>query len=258
VGPAHTIDTQHSTTKEEVPVQDHSGHQIVTEHGRWAQVPLWVVEVGLSASAVRMYVALHNWADREGESYPSHGKIAKYIGCSASSVKRAIGDLIEAGALRSEERFKGSGEQSSNLYTLMKTPPKMNHPQVINELPPQVKSELPPSSKMTYKTRTNYLEPKELTIEPVCFDQFWAALPPQMKKGKAVAKRKWERMGHDTRQAALDGIAPYVGSVSDPQFLKHGSTYVNQRTWEDFDDGPVGRTGPAVVAMLSEMEAADA
>jgi rubredoxin len=60
---------------------------------------------------------------------------------SESTVKRSMTHLITIGALKKEARYDiETGEQTSNLYTVIQAPP--------------VTSELPPSSPTTYKPKS--------------------------------------------------------------------------------------------------------
>jgi hypothetical protein len=69
------------------------------------------------------------------------------------------------------------------------------------------------------------------------FDAFWKAYPN--KKGKALAKKRWSTLPQEQRQAAYDGIEIYL-KTDDPRrgFVKHGSTYLSERVWEDFEIDP--------------------
>lgn len=59
-------------------------------------------------------------ANREGACFPSIRTIAAECGYGVSTVKRALGDLLEAGYIEREARFdeRKRGGQTSNLYTL--------------------------------------------------------------------------------------------------------------------------------------------
>ncbi|MDL2287424.1 helix-turn-helix domain-containing protein [Eubacteriales bacterium OttesenSCG-928-G02] len=52
--------------------------------------------------------------------YPSISTIAFDLNLSVSTIKRAVNDLIKAGYLTKEHRFRQKGAKSSNLYTLKK------------------------------------------------------------------------------------------------------------------------------------------
>ncbi len=64
------------------------------------------------------------------------------------------------------------------------------------------------------------------------FDVFWEAYG--YKKGKKNAESAWKRLSKKDRQAALDGIIPYMNDckVCD-RSVRHPATYLNGRTWED-------------------------
>lgn len=68
--------------------------------------------------AVAVYMYLSDRANKEGTCYPSIHTIAKELKLSPSTVKRAINDLIRAGYLVKEQRYRLSGAKSSMLYRL--------------------------------------------------------------------------------------------------------------------------------------------
>ena len=65
----------------------------------------------------------------------------------------------------------------------------------------------------------------------ISFEMFWAKYP--RKQGKQAAIKTWNKMKGDEKTAAFKSIKAYSKSVSDPQYLKHGSTYLNAKVWED-------------------------
>ena len=71
------------------------------------------------------------------------------------------------------------------------------------------------------------------------FSEFWAAYPN--KEGKAVAARKWEKLSDADRTAAIQvallmGLAVKSGR-REREFCPHGSTFIHQRRWEDWEEG---------------------
>ena len=68
--------------------------------------------------AVAVYRYLKDRADKNGECYPSIDTIADDLSLSRSTVKRAIKDLVEAGRIRKEQRWRESGGRSSLMYYL--------------------------------------------------------------------------------------------------------------------------------------------
>ncbi len=70
------------------------------------------------AKAVYMY--LRDRANEKGACWPGINRIASDLEMSRSTVKRALGDLIQNGYIDKELRYHGNGSYSSNLYTILK------------------------------------------------------------------------------------------------------------------------------------------
>lgn len=72
----------------------------------------------LPSRAVMVYMYLEDRANTDGQCYPSISTIAGDLKLSRSTVKRAISDLVRAGYLYKEQRWRENGGKSSNLYFL--------------------------------------------------------------------------------------------------------------------------------------------
>ena len=109
-------------------------------------VPEWVIDAPISAQAVRVYAVLCRYADKDdGTCFPSIRTLAERIHVSESTIKRAIKELKSIGAIKSQKRFdKATGEQTSNLYTVMRSK------ELIYDLP-NVIDDTSPSSSETHK-----------------------------------------------------------------------------------------------------------
>ena len=70
--------------------------------------------------AKTVYMYLRDRAKKEGACWPGINRIASDVDMSRSTVKRALGDLIENGYIEKELRYRGNGSYSSNLYTILK------------------------------------------------------------------------------------------------------------------------------------------
>lgn len=70
------------------------------------------------AKAVYMY--LKDRSNQDGQCYPAIGTIARELQLSRRTVERAITDLMQAGLLEKEQRWRENGGKSSLLYTLKK------------------------------------------------------------------------------------------------------------------------------------------
>ena len=109
-------------------------------------VPEWVIDAPISAQAVRVDAVLCRYADKDdGTCFPSIRTLAERIHVSESTIKRAIKELKTIGAIKSQKRFdKATGEQTSNLYTVMRSK------ELIYDLP-NVIDDTSPSSSETHK-----------------------------------------------------------------------------------------------------------
>ncbi len=70
----------------------------------------------LSHRARSVYMYLKDRADSEGRCWPAIKTIALELGLSRSTVKRALDDLVKAGLLRKDPRWRENGSLTSNLY----------------------------------------------------------------------------------------------------------------------------------------------
>lgn len=84
-------------------------------------VPDWLTRKRLSGRALQVYSVLASFADRKtGQCWPSHRTIANQCGCSEDTVKRAIRELRKLGAVEVGIRVTQGGQQTSNLYTVIR------------------------------------------------------------------------------------------------------------------------------------------
>lgn len=71
----------------------------------------------LSSKAVSVYLYLCEHASKNTRScYPSMKTIGRDLHLSLVSVKRSIQELQRSGYIKKENRFRGNGGKSSNLY----------------------------------------------------------------------------------------------------------------------------------------------
>lgn len=68
--------------------------------------------------AKSVYMYLKDRCNQSSQCYPSIGTIAKELHLSRRTVERAVSDLVQAGLLTKEQRWRENGGKSSLLYTL--------------------------------------------------------------------------------------------------------------------------------------------
>lgn len=103
----------------------------------YAQIPRWILRAGdkLSHGAVRLYGVIMTYADNSTRAaFPNREKLAEDMGISVATVKRAIKELEEYGAVEvTRRRNKKTGNFYANHYILV-----FNDPRVISDPPREV------------------------------------------------------------------------------------------------------------------------
>ena len=95
------------------------GHR--SDIGRFAILPLWILESDISATAIRLFaIILAKYADRDtNQAHPSRRTLATDIKAkSTNTIDRAIAELKAIGAVSVSGRIDDKGDAASNLYTL--------------------------------------------------------------------------------------------------------------------------------------------
>ena len=70
--------------------------------------------------AITVYMYLKERADKNNECFPTMNTIAEDLKVSRRTVQRAVNDLIKAGYVLSEQRWRPKGGKSSLMYTILK------------------------------------------------------------------------------------------------------------------------------------------
>ena len=75
---------------------------------------------GFPSEMQTIYMWLCNYADENGQCFPSRNRLAKESGCNVRTVDKYLKILIENGFISKDNRgVKGSKQKLSNLYTLL-------------------------------------------------------------------------------------------------------------------------------------------
>lgn len=84
---------------------------------RYARVPLWLFQSGVSLQAIATYAWLHGRYGHLEEKFPSYRTLARELEVSKGSVINYVKELRDAGALVVEARYRAGG-QTSNEYVI--------------------------------------------------------------------------------------------------------------------------------------------
>lgn len=73
----------------------------------------------ISCHATSIYMYLKHRGNAEGKSFPSVPTMARELHISQSTIRRALAELVEHNYIERNPRYRKSGAQSSNLYTVL-------------------------------------------------------------------------------------------------------------------------------------------
>ena len=164
----------------------------VTADVKFAQVPHWVLELPLSDKAVRLYAILSKYADNnDGTSYPGRGTLAKLMRCHRTSVDRAVQELIEAGCITKQVRYR-EGRFTSSLYTVHRIPPRSA------DADSRTHATTPRSTDATTSSHSRDIELEPQNVEP---EELSAAAPKKDELFEAIAQACGIRLDSLTRSA---------------------------------------------------------
>ncbi len=207
----------------------------VTADQHFAIIPEWVLYADISSHAVRLYATLRRYADKQGKAHPSRQTLADNMHTSVPTVKRAIEELMEIGAIDRGERYDDDGRQTSNQYRVITTPPRVTgepHGGVTGE----------PGERVTGEPRTiasSELEPEELErttssrAYSTDFEEFWNRYPVEGRHDKPKAAAA---LASALRRASLEEILAGVDRyAADPnrEKTKYAQGWLSGDRWAE-------------------------
>jgi len=197
--------------------------------------------------------------DGDGGAWPSIATLARYTGTTTRTVQRSISRLIEAGHITRHTQQGGTSRTPDgmrpNLYEV--------HRGDTHVTPPPDTHVTPGVTPMSPEPSTNHpLEPNThtgdiLTSEPVTsFESFWNLYP--RKEGRQTASSRWGKMTDTERVAAFEALRDWCAyyATIESRFIPHGSTWLNQRRWEDGEpELPAMGRGTGAIEEIREHQA---
>lgn len=113
--------------------------------GRFAFVPEWLLDSGVSDRGIVLYATLSLYADYETDlAWPSRRALMERLDCSRATINRGVNELLQCGAIRRSERRRYDGSQTSNSYLVVRAAPSWVRPRgITDDTPPGVMGETP-------------------------------------------------------------------------------------------------------------------
>ncbi|KRL81779.1 hypothetical protein FC36_GL001371 [Ligilactobacillus equi DSM 15833 = JCM 10991] len=176
------------------------------------------------------------------------------------SIESALKEIQDAGYLKKEQKHKSDGSFDKVNWLLVDKPtfsPQAQNVQAQNVQAQNVQAQnvqlLNTDNTNTNNTNTDNTKnnrSNEFDREPSLEERFkkiWKDYPN--KKGKQTAYKAYQKAVKDgvTDETIKQGIANYNNYIANSQvrerYIKHGSTFFNQRSWDDdynVQEGAVG------------------
>ena len=202
---------------------------------------------------------LANYADQDFTCFPSIKKIANMAECSESTARRSLHDLRKKSLIEIRERYQAYGDknrQTSNVYVLKVDcqidthPPVKLTPTPLSKQTGDITSHINQSIN-TIGTSTNATDDytiakfKNLSIYSEAFEEFWSAYPRRPNSSKKDAFNKFKSAIKKISQTKLMHATKQFASSqknTDPKFIPHASTGVNQERYFDILEEPKQKT----------------
>jgi hypothetical protein len=95
--------------------------QVSTQMGPFSIVPEWVLDRGLSSTALKLYIVLARFADWDtGIAFPARDTLADRMGCTEKTVDRVVKELVESECIEKWSR----GRYQSAQYRVFQVDPR--------------------------------------------------------------------------------------------------------------------------------------
>jgi hypothetical protein len=215
--------------------------------GPFSIVPEWVLERGLSPTALKLYIVLARYADWEtGIAFPARDTLAERMKSSEKTVDRAVKELVAAECIGKEYR----GRYASARYQVFQVDPRETDLSFEEtDMSSEGTNLSEREDKNVHITRTNEQEPLEQELLEqefmLAFEQFWEIYPRKVGKGRAkkALKAALEKTDIETILAGVEG---YMANedMYDLQYVAHPTSWLNGERWEDEYEAPKATPGP--------------
>lgn len=197
---------------------------------------------GLPIYEKMIYIALKRYANIQTNiAFPGIKKLASIAGMSERKARDAISSLEEMRFISIERR-----ENKTSIYTILPLSQNISSPArhaggtahgaggVVHEVQGGGARGADELKSINYKNIKLKKDKDNEQQVAQAFDEVWNHYPN--KKGKSVAFREYKKALKNgvTHETILDGVLAYKRVCgNDTRYIKHGSTWFNQKSWED-------------------------
>lgn len=201
----------------------------------------------LTGNAKLLYGEITALANQKGYCWASNDYFAKLYNTQSRTIIRWINSLVDNGFITRKIIYKDNSMiVDKRMLSISDPVTKMSRGSDKNVTEPSDKNVTRPSDKnvtdnttsinTTRVNNTNNKTVNNVDLEKR-FNDLWKLYPN--KKGKPVALRAYKKAIKDgvTDDEVRSGINNYLTEIkvkrTEQRYIKHGSTWFNQRAWED-------------------------
>lgn len=232
------------------------------------QAVAWAIKVRVGDPALKcLLIAISNYADEDGEAFPSLERLAFDTEISKRTVQRKLIELQTMGLLEITQRTRANGTRTSSLFKLLRTPADTSgqigtliDPVAKTGGEPVAKTAQPVDSKVAMPDPSLKNHQRSVTVDPcaretaaqtagkIFDDEFWSAYPDREGNNpKKPAREKFVRKvisGENPNDmvAGARRLAEYHQAKGDvgTDKVPHAVTWLNQERWKTQKGAPAG------------------
>jgi helix-turn-helix protein len=230
--------------------------------GLWISAEI-MAEKRLNMTEKALLAEIHNLAQL-GECFAGNEHFAEVLGFKKNWISKLISDLKDKGYLFVTFTYKtGTKEIEKRLLTpigLLTNTPCTIDQDPIGELTNTPIGELTKDNKQVFKKQVKKQINNNTYIDE--FEDLWRIYPNKKGKDKALVayiKARKEKFEYETIKNGLQKYIKYVQiKQTEKEFIKHGSTFFNQRSWQDEYDTSPSRPKGFMGLLFDEYRGGDA
>jgi DNA-binding transcriptional ArsR family regulator len=199
-------------------------------------------------------VVLADHADQAHSCYPSVSRISERTGLGASTVRKALHSLQEAGLIQIQERVRGNGSQTSSRYVLAAPNPDIDP---LSDLEGGVSDR--DGGGLGSRGPESPKNPQGKDPHAEAFGAWWEIYPRRISKQAAI--KAWKARTKDKTLPPIEDLLEittrYAATVAgkEQEFIPHPATWLNQHRWEDVPtSAPSAQDGGPSQAYLEWLE----
>lgn len=215
---------------------------------------------GHAGSDLLMLLALADYSDDDGNSYPAVPTLARKCRMTSRNANYILKALQDSGELRV---LKNQGPKGTNRYRILLSQLGLSKPlkqasvlKATSPLKPTSRTPeagfLKPLKPLSDEPSLNRHEPSTSKTTLNGFDMFYKAYPRRV--GKEAAEKAFVKSNAKVFLPAilLDidrrlSCGEWITTKEKMQFIPHPSTYLNGKRWEDEQDGDSGGGGVGIL-----------